>query len=143
LQLPQCAGSFAVTTQTPAHDRLYGGHPHTPEMHSSFEPAGQSVADVHPLPLPPPRPPELEPPELEPPELEPPELEPPELELDEASGEPDEPPLLEPPDPSSPASALLAVSPSLPHATTTPTPSVKERSSCGASKLRMLASLTE
>jgi hypothetical protein len=115
-------GSVAVTTQTPAHDRLYGGHPHTPEMHSSFEPAGQSVADVHPLPLPPPRPESPDP--------------------SEASGEPDEPllPPLELLDPSSPASALVAVVPSLPHATTTPTPSVKKRSSGGASKRRMLAS---
>jgi hypothetical protein len=112
-QPPQCLGSFAVTTQTPAHDRLYSGHPHAPEMHSSFAPAGQSVADVHALPLPPPSP------------------GPPEPGLPELPEDPDEPLLPRLPlDPASPASEPPVVIglPSLPHATTTPTPSVKKTS---------------
>jgi hypothetical protein len=129
-------GSFAVTTQTPAHDRLYSGHPHTPEMHSSFEPAGQLVADVHALPLPPPRlgPPELELPPLVPEEPEEPLL-PEEPEEPLLPEEPDEPLLPSGPgnaplDPSSPASAVPPAAtgfPSLPHATTmAPTPSVEK-----------------
>jgi hypothetical protein len=106
-------GSFAVTTHAPPHDLLYGGHPHWPEMHCSFEPAGHSVAEVHPLPLPPFRPtvfPVADP--LEAPEEVPVPEELPRIPEDAPFGPP-----------SAPLPSVIE-SPSLPHATTTPTPSV-------------------